>query len=142
VGRAPASDGRPLEENWIVRKDAEQFARLIAYRDDHQPRARRNDQGGRTSFEPTPMAIAALEQILQWRLERITASLAAVITRIDDRLTGLNLDRLTRQHGLGLPLPADAEHVAQTLASRGVHAALRGAALGISPAPAHYRPRR
>jgi hypothetical protein len=35
----------------------------------------------------------------------ITASLAAVITRIDDRLTGLNLDRLTRQHGLGCPCP-------------------------------------
>lgn len=129
-------DGQPLEENWIVRKDAEDFARLIDYRDEYQPGARRYDQGGRTSFELTPMAIAALEQILQWRVERIAASLAAVTARIEDGLTGLGLDGPTRQHGphmLGLPLPADAEHVAQTLASRGVHAALRGSALRISP---------
>jgi selenocysteine lyase/cysteine desulfurase len=129
-------DGQPLEENWIVRKDAEQFARLIDYRDEYQPGARRYDQGGRTLFELTPMAIAALEQILQWRVERITASLAAVVARIEDRLTGVGLNRPTRQHGphmLGLPLPADAEHVTQTLASRGVHAALRGSALRISP---------
>jgi selenocysteine lyase/cysteine desulfurase len=129
-------DGQPLEENWIVRKDAEQFARLVDYRDEYQPGARRYDQGARTLFEITPMAIAALEQILDWRVERIAASLAAVTTHIEDRLTGLGLHGPVRQRGphmLGLPLPADAEHTTQTLASRRVHAALRGSALRISP---------
>ncbi|HZC51652.1 MAG TPA: aminotransferase class V-fold PLP-dependent enzyme, partial [Mycobacterium sp.] len=129
-------DGQPLEENWIVRKDAAQFARLIDYRDEYQPGARRYDQGQRTLFELTPMAIAALEQILEWRVERIAASLASVTARIEDRLIGLGLDGPTQQRGphlLGLPLPADAEHVTQTLADRGVHAALRGSALRISP---------
>lgn len=129
-------EGRPLEENWIVRKDAEQFARLVDYRDEYQPGARRYDQGQRTLFELTPMAIAALEQILEWQVERIAASLAAVTARIEDRLTGLGLAGATRQRGphlLGLPLPADAEHMTKTLADRGVHAALRGSALRISP---------
>jgi selenocysteine lyase/cysteine desulfurase len=129
-------DGQPLEENWIVRKDAEQFARLVDYRDAYQPGARRYDRGARTMFERTPMAVTALEQILEWRVERIAASLAAVASRIEDRLTGLGLHGPVRQRGphmLGLPLPADAAHVTQTLASRRVHAALRGSPLRISP---------
>ena len=57
--------GEPLEENWILRAGSEDFARLVDYRDDYQPGARRFDVGQRTKFELTPMAIAALEQILE-----------------------------------------------------------------------------
>jgi selenocysteine lyase/cysteine desulfurase len=135
---APAHrDGQPIEENWIARKDAEQFASLVDYRDEYQAGARRFDQGARTLFELTPMAIAAMTQILEWQVEHIAASLSAITARIESRLTGLGLDSPTRQRGphlLGLPLPVGtAEHVTSTLADRGVYAAVRGPALRISP---------
>jgi selenocysteine lyase/cysteine desulfurase len=135
---APAHrDGRPIEENWIARTNAEQFDRLIDYCDEYQAGARRFDQGARTLFELTPMAVAALTQILDWQVERVAASLSALTARIESGLTGLGLDRPTRQRGphlLGLPLPVGAaEHVTRTLADRGVYAAVRGPALRISP---------
>ncbi len=58
--------GEPLEENWILRAGSEDFAALVDYRDEYQPGARRFDVGQRTNFEATPMAIAALEQLLAW----------------------------------------------------------------------------
>ena len=51
--------GEPLEENWILRAGSEDFSRLVDYRDEYQPGARRFDVGERTNFELTPMAIAA-----------------------------------------------------------------------------------
>ncbi len=40
--------GEPLEENWILRSGSEDFARLVDYRDEYQPGARRFDVGQRT----------------------------------------------------------------------------------------------
>ena len=68
-------DGEPLEQNWIARAGSEDFARLVDYRDEYQPGARRFDIGQRTSFHLVPMAIAALEQILAWEVARIAATL-------------------------------------------------------------------
>jgi selenocysteine lyase/cysteine desulfurase len=135
---APAHrDGRPIEENWIVRKDAEDFAGLIDYRDEYQPGARRFDQGQRTLFEITPMAIAAVEQVLEWKIDRIAASLFAVTSRIEQGIISLGLEgprRARGPHMLGVPLPAGtAERAEHVLAGHGVHAAVRGSALRISP---------
>ena len=69
-------DGAPLEQNWILRAGSEDFARLVDYRDDYQPGARRFDMGQRTSFQLVPMAVAALEQLLEWEPPRIAATLA------------------------------------------------------------------
>ena len=69
--------GRPVEENWIAREGSEDFARLVDYRDEYQPGARRFDMGQRTSFELVPMAIAALEQLHDWRVPRVAERLAA-----------------------------------------------------------------
>ena len=62
--------GMPLEQNWINRSGSEDFARLTDYQDDFQPGARRFDVGQRTNFTLTPMAIAALTQILDWQVGR------------------------------------------------------------------------
>jgi selenocysteine lyase/cysteine desulfurase len=67
--------GRPLEENWIARAGARDFSALVDYSDEYEPGARRFDQGQRTLFELTPMAIAALEQIHEWGVTRISDSL-------------------------------------------------------------------
>ena len=62
--------GHPIEENWIARAGSENFARLVDYRDEYQPGARRFDMGQRTSFELVAMAVAALEQLHDWQVPR------------------------------------------------------------------------
>ena len=64
-------DGKPIEENWINRKDSENFANLVNYQDDYQPFALRYDVGERSNFILVPMAIAALTHLLEWGVPNI-----------------------------------------------------------------------
>ena len=130
--------GEPLEENWIVRAGADDFARLVEYCDEYQPGARRFDVGQRTKFELVPMAIAALEQLLSWEVPMIAAALAARTAQIATRASELGLaptpDDERGPHMLGVRLPdAVREHVVPALAAEDCFAALRGASLRIAP---------
>ena len=130
-------DGEPLEENWISRAGSEDFARLVDYRDEYQPGARRFDVGQRAKFELIPMAIAALEQLVEWQVPRIAATLATLTEEIARGARELGLDPLAAAsrgpHMLGIRLPGDPERVLGSLAENGCHAALRGDSLRISP---------
>ena len=131
-------DGQPLEENWIARAGSEDFARLVDYRDDYQPGARRFDVGERTNFELTPMAIAALEQILEWSVEQVAANLAEVTSDIARSAADLGLaplpDDQRGPHLLGVRLPDGVrERVLPALAERNCFAAVRGSSLRVSP---------
>jgi selenocysteine lyase/cysteine desulfurase len=91
--------GEPLEENWIVRADAQDFARLVEYRDDYQPGARRFDHGQRTQFELTPMAVAATAQLLSWGVENVAARLAGTTDAIVARVAELGLHPTSAERG-------------------------------------------
>ena len=130
--------GQALEQNWILRADSEDFARLVEYRDELQPGARRYDVGQRTNFELTPMAIAALEQILDWRVERIANTLRTLTAAIAVRARELGLtpvaDDQRGPHLLGIGLPEAARsRTLETLADNGCYAAIRGGSLRIAP---------
>ncbi len=130
--------GEPLEQNWILRAGSEDFARLVDYRDEYQPGARRFDVGQRTKFELLPMAIAALEQILDWQVSRVAASLAARTSDIAQRTAELGLEPMPDEqrgpHLLGVRLPDQARDSAiSALAKLNCFAAVRGASLRISP---------
>jgi selenocysteine lyase/cysteine desulfurase len=131
-------EGEPVEENWILRAGSEDFARLVDYRDEYQPGARRFDVGGRTAFELTPMAIAALEQVLSWEVPRIAATLAARTADIAGRAAALGFepipDAQRGPHLLGLRLPGEAgARVVAALADANCFAGLRGTSLRIAP---------
>ena len=133
----PHRDGVPLEENWISRLGSEDFSALVDYQDRYQPGARRFDVGQRTHFETTPMAIAALRQLLDWEVPRIAATLGRLTGRIQDEVEAIGL-RLTSSdrvpHMLGIDLPDRAlGAVAGALADAGVYAGVRGSSLRVSP---------
>ena len=130
-------DGVPLEENWISRLGSEDFGALVDYQDRYQPGARRFDVGQRTHFETTPMATAALRQLLDWQVPRIAATLGQVTGRIQRAVEALGLpltstDRDPHMLGIGLPGETRAA-VAGALAEAGVHAGVRGSSLRVSP---------
>jgi selenocysteine lyase/cysteine desulfurase len=130
--------GRPLEETWLGRQGSEDFTTLTRYRDEYQPGAARFDMGERSNFVLLPMLIAAVEQLLEWRPERIQAycrGLAAPLVEEAGYLGYFVEDAAWRgEHMLGLRLPP---HVGigslrQALDRRGVVVSLRGDAVRIS----------
>ncbi len=74
--------GRPLEENWIARAGSEDFSRLVDYSHAYQPGARRFDMGERSNFLLMPFAEAALTRVLDWGVDDIAESLAALNGRL------------------------------------------------------------
>jgi selenocysteine lyase/cysteine desulfurase len=133
----PHRDGVPLEENWISRLGSEDFGALVDYQDRYQPGARRFDVGQRTHFEATPMAVAALRQLLDWEVERVAATLGQVTGRIQREVEAIGL-RLTSSdrvpHMLGIAVPDAARGaVAAALAEAGVYVGVRGSSLRVSP---------
>jgi len=131
--------GAPLEHNWINHAGAENFATLTDYRDDYQPGARRFDVGQRTNFTLTPMAIAALTQILDWQIPRIAATLQTTTDRIEDWARQHDLQPVARRdrgpHMLEIGIPEKAmPQIPQRLAEKNVFVGVRGATgLRVSP---------
>ena len=130
--------GVPLEFNWITRKDAEDFAGLVDYRDVYQDGARRFDVGERSNFTLTPMAIAALEQLLAWTPEAVAASVEPHTRRIEEATRAMGLDPVPagdrESHLIGVRLPGGTPGgLAEALAAADVHVSIRGNSVRISP---------
>jgi selenocysteine lyase/cysteine desulfurase len=119
--------GQPLEENWANRD-----------RDEYRPGARRFDVGQRTNFVLTPMAIAALGQLLEWGVESVAAALAPVTRRVEHeaRARGLHATPAEARgpHMLGVGLPAGhATAIGERLAAAGVFVEILGSVMRVSP---------
>jgi selenocysteine lyase/cysteine desulfurase len=131
-------DGEPLEENWINRAGSDDFAALVDYAEEYRPGSRRFDVGERTKFELVPMAITAAEQLLDWTIIELAASLRALTDQIAQSARSLGLvspacDQRA-PHMLGVELPREvARAMAQKLRDAGVIASVRGSSLRIAP---------
>jgi len=95
-------DGMGLEENWMNRAESEDFSRLVDYRDNYQKGARRFDMGESSNFILSPIAAAALRQILDWGVENIAVTLQAKTDAIADRAK--EMDLLSHPERPGLPI--------------------------------------
>ena len=131
-------DGRPLEQNWINRANAEDFAGLTTYMDTYRAGARRFDVGPSTNFELLPMAIAALQLVLGWGVSDIAHTLAGITARIEGGARERGLDPLPADlrgpHMLGLSVPPERRTtIAGELAQANVHVSMRGPAMRVSP---------
>ncbi|HEY3868170.1 MAG TPA: aminotransferase class V-fold PLP-dependent enzyme, partial [Actinocrinis sp.] len=128
--------GEPLEENWISRAGSQDFARLVDYRDEYQPGARRFDVGQRTKFELVPMAVAALSQVLAWQPANIAAALAGVTARIAEGAAVLGLEPALQRgpHMVGVKVPGELrDAVSRALTDSRCFTAARGDVMRISP---------
>ncbi|WP_025770590.1 aminotransferase class V-fold PLP-dependent enzyme [Thioalkalivibrio sp. HK1] len=136
--RADRQSGEPLEYGWGARKGARDFARLVDYQDEFAPGAKRFDMGESANFHLVPMAIAALERILEWGVEEIAETLAKRSARIVERADTLGFQSLAQDrragHFLGLRCPpgTDPLFLSKALARENVHVGVRGDCLRIT----------
>lgn len=130
--------GRPLEENWIVRRGSDDFSRLVDYQDRYHEGARRYDVGERSNFVLLPMVNAALDQLNSWGVDRIASTLRQINARIEELAAEAGFQALPAEHraphilGLmrktGLPNDLVARFRAQS-----VYVGVRGDSLRIAP---------
>lgn len=131
-------DARPLEESWLARSNAENFAELVKYSDSYMPGARRFDVGEKNTATILPGAVAALEQIKAWGVHDIADSLAAINARIASRLAQLGCrlpeeaQRCPHMFGAQLP-PSYSGNLVAELKMRNIYISQRGNALRFAP---------
>jgi len=128
---------RPLEESWLSREGAEDFAGLVNYADAYQAGARRFDVGEK-GIPTLPGAIAALRQIQAWGVPRIAATLAATNAQIAEPLQALGFtvlpEALRLPHILGASLAAGAVgQVVTALRAQDIFISQRGQSLRFAP---------
>ncbi len=131
-------EGRPIEENWLNRRGSEDFAGLVDYEDKYQPGARRFDMGERANFQLMPMTKTALEQIADWGIANIAATLQTKTDAIADRVTKLGLtvsnSSLRAPHFLGVRFPGGvSDGLLEQLAKENVYVSLRGPSMRVTP---------
>ncbi len=131
-------NGIPLEENWITRKGSDNFAGLVDYVDDYGPGAERYDQGERSNFALTPMAIASLELFEKWSVHAVADYLENLTDKAADAAITLGLSVAPKQarspHMLGIRLNGqDPQAIAAKMAVAKVIISVRGTAVRIAP---------
>ncbi|WP_333821297.1 aminotransferase class V-fold PLP-dependent enzyme [Ohtaekwangia sp.] len=134
----PWRHARPLEESWLARQGAEDFASLVKYSDTYMPGARRFDVGEKCVSTTLPGAIAALEQIKAWGIDTIVQSLQAINDRLATHLAerGFRVpDRAYRcPHMFGAVVPPGyTGNLVTELKKKNIFISQRGNAVRFSP---------
>jgi len=131
--------GRPIEHNWIARKDSEDFAGLVNYSREFQAGARRFDVGERSNFALMPVAEASLKLLSEWTVLRVLETLRLRTAAIAERARGeFGIGSVPAHrrasHYLGLRfsggIPSD---LPMRLAAAHVHVSVRGQAMRVTP---------
>lgn len=132
-------DGRPIEENWINRRDSEDFQHLTNYQEAYQPLAGRYSVGEHSNFILTPMLHEAIQQLLEWGVSNIQNYCEDISTGPIDRLKemGCSVEEASgRGHhlfGVRLQDRFDIDKLRNQFGKNRVHVSLRGDAIRISP---------
>jgi selenocysteine lyase/cysteine desulfurase len=128
--------GKPLEFNWMPRKNSFQFDRLVHYTDELEPGAERFDVGERSNFVAVAMANLAIEQILEWQVERIEKTLGVLTQEIKEAVApmGFTAAGVHAPHLLGLRAPKGLrpDDIGK-LKEANVFASVRGDAIRVAP---------
>jgi selenocysteine lyase/cysteine desulfurase len=131
--------GKPLEENWINRKDSENFSALVNYQSGYQPSALRYEVGEHSNFIAVPMLLAAIQQINQWKPSNIQAYCEKISKKSLAQLTDAGFwieDPTYRGHHLfGIRLPKNINHdkVVEALKKNKIAVSFRGDAIRVAP---------
>lgn len=132
-------DGIPIEENWITRRNADDFAGLVDYEDAYEPGGIRFDVGERSNFILLPMLLEALGLVSSWGPERIQRYCLDLMAPALDRISelGYRVDppSVRGAHLFGIRMPEDVtvDAVRAQFDRLGVSVSVRGDAIRVAP---------
>jgi selenocysteine lyase/cysteine desulfurase len=130
--------GKPLEENWIQRANARDFANLILYTENYEAGARRFDMGERANFALLPAAVSAMQQLLQWNIAQISETVGELNRQLADAAASLGFfspgEGLRAPHYLALRRQAVIpRELPEMLAREKVFVSVRGSSIRVTP---------
>ncbi len=130
--------GIPIEENWINRRNSEDFKGLTEYQEAFQPGAERYTVGESSNFNHVPMLLNAIEQLLEWTPEAIQAYCADISADAIQKLRALDYfieeDRYRANHLFGIYLRQehDLQAIKKRMDEQKVYVSYRGDAIRVS----------
>ena len=132
-------NGNPIEENWINRKESENFANLVNYQPEYQSGSLRYGVGEQSNFILIPMMIAAINQLNQWQPKNIQQYCEAIsnhsIKSLREAGFHIEEDAYRGNHLFGIRIPAhlDINTINQKLKAAHVYVSIRGNAIRVAP---------
>jgi selenocysteine lyase/cysteine desulfurase len=133
------SEGIPIEENWINRKNSENFGGLVNYEEQYQPKSGRYNVGEMSNFSLTPMLINSIEQLNIWEPSKIQSYCKSISNKVVQELRNLDCfiedDDFRAQHLFGIYLPKhiNLEKLKTEFNKKKVFISFRGNAIRVSP---------
>ncbi len=131
-------DGIPIEENWINRKNSEDFKSLINYQEDYQPGALRYEVGEHSNFVLVPMFHAALKKVASWTPSFIQNYCESITADAVNEIRGLGYSvddlpwRASHVFGIRLPDHVDPVYLKKILDNEKIIVSFRGDAIRVS----------
>lgn len=133
------NDGKPLEYNWINRKNSEDFSQLVTYQDEYKPKADKFSVGESSNFILAPMQTEGIKQLLAWGQDTIQEYTHRIskdaITELKARGCFIEEDAFRANHLFGITPPSHIKmDVLKTrFRQSGISVGFRGNAIRVSP---------
>jgi selenocysteine lyase/cysteine desulfurase len=129
--------GMPLEENWIQRANARDFANLM-YTENYDAGARRFDMGERSNFALLPAAMRAMRQLLEWKVAQVSETVGALNRQLANAAASFGFfapaEPLRAPHYLSLRRKeAIPKELPEMLAQDKVFVSVRGTSIRVTP---------
>ena len=130
--------GEPIEQNWINRKNSEDFAGLVNYEDQYQEGALRFEMGERSNFIANPMLLAAIKQLRMWGVDEIQNYCRTITKKPIDEVRDLGLyieaTEARGAHLFGIKFPEEkAGSLNIALKKHKVSVSMRGGYVRVAP---------
>ncbi len=143
IGLAYYSDdfcknAEPIEENWINRKNSQDFTGLVNYEKDYEPKAGRFNVGEMSNFTLTPMLIKSLEQLIDWQPKNIQEYCREIsksaIKELQDLGCFIEEENYRSSHLFGVYLPEniDLEKLKTKFTKNNIFVSFRGNAIRVA----------
>ena len=129
----------PLEEGWLVRRDADDFSGLLRYQEEYAPGARRFDCTARANNIMMDMLESSVKLLLQWNPQSTSEYLREISRRPIERLReggfGVIDEDLRAPNIVGIYLPSTMRplEVQRSLVENRIHVSVRGDSVRVSP---------
>jgi len=133
------SQGAPMEESWMIRKDSQNFSALVNYQKDYREGAIRYDVGQTANFNLLPMMHRGISQLLKWKPEKIQEYTRAITAETINELTeaGFWIEdeayRASHLFGVRPPFGTDTKKLKKRLAKKKISVSFRSDSIRVSP---------
>lgn len=131
-------NGSPLEENWINRKDSDNFQGLVDYTPNYRPFAGRFNVGENSNFHLTPIMNGAIDQLLEWDVANIQKYCEELTRGLINELRELGCIiedseyRTSNLFGIRFHESIDLQQLQTEFVKNKIYTSLRGTAVRIS----------